>query len=309
MKFLIMVFAAAMCAGAWGGPITLPRGPLYFSVRTAEQYSKSNDISNSLNPAKAAANEGNWGIVEVDSIAIGNALMPPGWQINSMGPMIFSNGNGPQILGIFYGVQNNPSGVGRPVTSKGGTMDLYFWESNIQQDVGTELASGSNGLKKRSGPAGNQYTGFTCSSNTVDCTLLARFDFSAGADLSSQVNTIYSPPFSSIFDAYLSVDINTPGAWTAALASNYFSLNPAQQVCGVGNTSCTSANDIRADGTFTQSGTGDWNISDTDIVGLSKDGALRAFVVPEPDALMLTALALVALGVAGGRRYDSRQPI
>jgi hypothetical protein len=294
MKHLLnAVLATGVCAGAWASPITLPAGPLYFDYRTAEQYSPSNGINTILNPLAGGATEGNWGLVEVDSIAIGKARTPAGWQIDSLGPTVFSNGPGlgPQVLGIFYGVQNN---VGQPGISTGGTLDMYYWNSN-NQDVDTELTATSP--SKRSGVDGNQYSGFTCQTNGFNCTFLARFHFRAGADVASQVNTIYNAPGTTNFETYFSVDTTAPGFWTDALASNYFTLNPIQQACGGAGVSCSGPNDVRADGTY--AGAAGWDIGGTDIVGLRKNGAFRAFDVPETDSLTLT---LTALGAAWAMR-------
>ena len=294
-----------MSANVFAIPIALPSGPLFFEFRTDEQYSKTNDINNIKNLLGVGPPpEGNWGIVEVTSILVGKTLAPIGSQIDQLGPTIFSNGQngGQQILGIFYGVQNNP---GSPDTSKFGALDLYFWSSN-SQNVSSEFSNAS--LAKRSGIDGSQYTGFTCQANTLNCTFLARFRFTPGADVSSQINTIFSPLGSSDFESYLSVDTSTPGAWTDLFNTNYFTLNPINQTCGAATVSCTSANDLRADGRFTQFGAGGWDVADTDIIGLAKNGAFRAFVVPEPNSLALFCIGLVVAGAAGARRCTNAQP-
>ena len=305
-KLTLAVFTAwtLISASVFATPIALPGGPLFFEFLTAEQYSKTNDINNIKNPRGAGTPpEGNWGIAEVTSILAGKALAPTGSQIDPLGPTIFSNGQngGQQILGIFYGVQNNP---GSPDTSKFGTLDLYFWSSN-SQNVSSEFSNAS--LAKRSGIDGSQYTGFTCQANTLTCTFLARFRFTPGADVSSQINTIFSPLGSSDFESYLSVDTATPGAWTDLLNTNYFTLNPINQTCGATTVSCTSANDLRADGHFTQFGAGGWDIAGTDIIGLAKNGAFRALVVPEPNSLALFCIGLIVAGAAGARRCTNAQ--
>lgn len=299
----LLVSCGAMWVGATAAPISLPGGPLYFDYRTAEQYSPSNAINNSLNPAASGATEGNWGIVEVDSISVGKTLTPQGWQIDPLGPTLFSNGLGAQILGIFYGVQNNPHNPGTPTTSTGGTLDLYYWNSN-SQDVGAELGLASN-LNKRSGPGGSQYSGFTCQTNNANCSFLVRLSFSPGADLGSQVNTIFSPANSLNFEAYFSVDTTLHGYWTDQFNSDYFTRNPNKDLCGAG-ISCLSANDIRADGQVLPSGGTAWNVA-PDIISLRKAGALRAFDVPEPGSLALAASALAALGCIRARAQRQRR--
>jgi hypothetical protein len=297
MKPLFTLAIATFCAAANAIPLTLPAGPIFVDFRNAEQYSASNDINNAANPARPGVSEGNWGLVEVDRIRIGQTLTPSGWQIDPLGPTVFTNGLGPQILGIFYGVQHSP---GSPVVSTGGSLDLYWWDS-ATQDVAAEMTPGK--LSKRGGPAGSQYSGFTCLPNTPGCSFLVRLDFEPGADVGSQVNTIASTS-TNAFETYFSVDTSVQGAWTDVFDSNYFTLNPAQQVCGGAGVSCLSANDVRVDGTTSLVGAGGWDIAGTDIIGLRKDGAFRAFDVAESGSLPLAALGLALLALARRPRRE-----
>ena len=158
-KFATLFSALSLISSAvTAAPVVLPKGPIYVDFFTDEQYSKTNDIANALNPARAGGPGGNWGIVEVESIRVGQALAPTGSQIDPLGPTIFSNTvGGQQILGIFFGVQNNPE---FPATSTGGALDLYFFESN-NQVIGNEFVNAN--LSKRSGVDGSQYTGLVVS--------------------------------------------------------------------------------------------------------------------------------------------------
>lgn len=135
-------------------PITLPAGPIFAEFGTREQYSASNDLNNLNNPARAGV-EGNWGTVLLKSISVGTVLAPTGSDIGGPVTPIFLDGQnaGQQILGIFYGVQNNPGGP--PFTSTGGVLDLYFWEVN-NQSVGTPFTASD--LSKR-GQGGSQSGG------------------------------------------------------------------------------------------------------------------------------------------------------
>jgi hypothetical protein len=182
------------------------------------------------------------------------------------GANIFSNGQlgGQQILGMLYAIENNPGGP--PNTSKGGTLDLYFWESN-NQSIGTGFTA--NDLLKRgqggsrNGPSGSsrpsEYAGFTCPLSTAGCTFLARFDLGAGADLNSQIKTIINPAGTSTYDSYLQVDHSVVGNWTDSMDSNFFTLNPANAVCGNPLVSCRQANDMRSRGEFTHAGAEGWD--------------------------------------------------
>lgn len=295
---ILALVIAVGTGAAQAALLSLPGGPLVLNVSTAEQYSASNDIDNPLNAAAITVGmpgTGNWGILQVDSILGGVERVPSGWQVDALGPTIFSDARngGPQILGAFHDVKNNTL---QPGTSTGGVLDLYYWSGGSQR-VDLELGSAVN-LSKRSAD-GVHYQGFTCQAHSATCTFLARLLFMPGADLGSSVNTVYSAFGSSSFEVYMGVDRSRIGAWTDQLDSNYFSLNPAQQACGPG-VSCISANDFRADGRFTQSGASAWSVAGTDIVGLSKSGAIRAFVA-EPGSLLLVgaALAAVALPRAG----------
>lgn len=313
MKRLILAVLTAgilVNASAFPAPIVLPGGPLFLEGLTAEQYSQNNDINNVANPARAGVPEGNWGVMEITTVSVGAALSPAGSDIAGPGPMIFSNGQngGQQILGIFYRIINNPGGP--PTTSRGGVLDLYFWDNN-NQTLNTSFSS--TDLLKR-GQGGSQsgniegaYLGFTCPPNTSGCTFLARFDLTPGADVNSQANTIITPTGSSTFDSYLSVDTTTVGAWTSSLNSNFFTLNPINQTCGAVGVSCTSTNDMRSGGTYTRIGAEGWDVANTDIIGLGKNISSRAFAVPEPNSLALLSIGIAVAAAFGVRRRAKAQ--
>lgn len=87
------------------------------------------------------------------------------------------------------------------------------------------------------------------------------------------------------------------------LDSNFFTLDPNNQLCG-SSIACTSPNDIRLGATLNRAGAGAWDVNDTDIIGLGKSGTLRAFVVPEPDSLILISIGFVMLIFTGLRCPD-----
>lgn len=317
-KLTLAALAAVtlISASAFATPIALPGGPLYLESRTAEQYSKTNDINNAANPARPGTPEGNWGVIEITTISVGTILPPTGSQIAGPGAPIFSDGQngGEQILGIFYGILNNPGGP--PNTSRGGILDLYFW-TNSHQSITAPLSSadlsrrGTGGSQNgnSASAAPSEYSGFTCLPNTPGCTFLVRLNLASGADVNSQINTIISPT-GSTFESYLSVDTTTVGAWTGLLDSNFFTLNPSNQVCGAAGVSCTSPNDLRSDGNLFGSGANGWDVAGTDIVGLRKNATVRAFVVPEPEGLALLGIGLAVAGLVSipRRRLPQRQP-
>jgi hypothetical protein len=297
----IFTAGALLSATALAVPISLPAGPIYLRFSTQEQFSKNNDINNSVNPASVIGPPtGNWGIVGITSIERGTVLAPTGSDIAGGGATIFSDGQngGQQILGTFYQILNNAGGP--PDTATGGKLDLYYWTTNNQNItaplVATDLVKrGAGG--SYSGTAESAYLGFTCAPNTLGCTFLARFNFTAGADLSSQTNTIFTA--AGLSDAYLSVDTTVLGPWTNLFNSDFFTLNPANQSCGAAAVSCTSPNDLRVDTALTRA-TG-WDVANTDIIGLTKNGTLRAFLVPEPDSLLLLGMGLAGICLVGAR--------
>jgi hypothetical protein len=312
MKKQHLLVGAALVAALVGGSrwakaefIAPPSGPVLIHLNDDEQFSASNMIvgPNNATPYNAintGGTEGNWGIVEISSIQQGTVLNPVGSDVQGGGPTLFVNGQngGEQILGIFYGVHvdvaNNPS------LASGGVLDLYGFTGS-SQDVGTELTDAAN-LAKRT--AQNQYTGFSCATgNTANCTFLARLDFVYGANTAADTTTTIVSPVNpgtfqgqGVAQSYLSVDTADPGAWSNALNTNFFTLDPD-------NNPLPDTPDFRLTNSFSQNGANAWS-GPGDIVGLasSDPGRTAAAPVPEPGTLGLLASALLGLGVWVRRR-------
>lgn len=296
---------ALLAGGGWANATPFPAaptGPIYIHLDDAEQISASNDIvgPNNATPYSAintTGTEGNWGIVEIASIQGGTIQNPVGSDVTGGGAFLFTNGQngGEQILGIFYGVHLDT--VGNPSTASGGVLDLYgFTGSN--QNYSTELSSGAN-LAKRT--AQNQYTGFTCAGgNTASCTFLAQLDFVYGANGAADTKTTIVTPVNPVTtdgtaQSYLSVSTADVGAWTDALNTNFFTLDP-------NNDPLPDTPDVRLTNSFAHGGATAWSVGDTDIVGLASSDPGRTASVPEPGSLALFGTALLGMASLARRR-------
>ena len=117
--------------------------------------------------------------------------------------------------------------LGNPSTASGGVLDLYGI-TGTNQSVGNEITSAAN-LAKRTSQS--QYTGFTCATNTADCTFLARLNFVYGANTAADTTTTIVSPENPVTtdgtaQSYLSVDTTDPGLWSSTLNDNFFTLDP-----------------------------------------------------------------------------------
>ncbi len=261
----LLVVGLLACTPVRAVPITLPAGPLFFSLATAGQFSPSNSIN---------GNEGLWGIIQVTSIENGTTTAPLGSDIVGSGPTFrfFTDGQngGNQITGIYYGVQIAQGGV----AGSGGFLDLY-WQDVGSASIATEITSGAN-LANRTSLT--QYSGFTTGS------LLLHAAFANGCDPLVLSTTVCILPGTA--KSYQDV---TGGVWAPRLDNNFFSLDAGGLPMALG------AKDLRTDTVFV--GASAWDVPGTDIVGMSgSDGTgdpIRALAVPEPGTLALAALAVL----------------
>jgi hypothetical protein len=303
-KLMLSVLAASTVASAVASaaPIGLPAGPIFIQYNNAEQFAVNNDI-----PIPGGGTpQGAWGIVQISSIQQGTPFSPTGSDIGGGGPTLFTDGAGGQILGIFYGAHILSSGLGG-TTAEFGVMDLYWWQGAPLQNVSAELASSSN-LSKLT--AQNQYTGFTCATgNTANCTLLAQLDFVPGSDPGVANVTFSTPVIPGTIDgtskSYLSVDTSVVGAWTTALDTNFFTLDPLNNPVGFVYpglvVSYPAAADVRLDSNFSANGGSAWSVAGTDIIGLRSNDPARGSI-PEPGTVALVGLALAIAGGMARRR-------
>src|ERR671923_1851951 len=99
MKKSTLVLSAAMALGAswvFADPIVLPNNtPLFIQYIDAEQFSPTNQLPGATGLINTR------GIIQVQSIVVGTALLPLGSDIQGGGANVFVNGFGPQVLGLF----------------------------------------------------------------------------------------------------------------------------------------------------------------------------------------------------------------
>ena len=305
------VFAAGLigAAAASAGPIVLPAGPIFGKFSGVEQVAPGNNTMGVGSPypaVGATGNEGTFGIFVVDNLSFGSVGIP-NQQIDSLGLQFFANQGGGsvfgnQITGFFYGTtitQFSATGA----QGDGGVVDLYWWDKNNQSQ---SAADAGNPATLRTSQT--QYTGYTCANpppGTSGCTLLAQLDLIPGAvDNGVTVNPNVTAAAvgnlaggNGTSDFYLKVDTSVPGAWTAALADQFFLFN-------FNGLTLPVIGDVQSKYNFLHCTTGCPNWNSTNIFGENLQDPFTASVVPEPASLGLLGTGLIGI-VLGRRRKRS----
>jgi hypothetical protein len=292
----LAVFAAALLTGAtvMAAPITLPVSPLFIQYTNNEQFSISNSIP-STTPTGTPTSEGNWGILQITTIAKGTAQNPIGSDIQGGGALVFTDkqAGGNQITGIFYGVQNNPINPAVPgISGTGGFIDLY-WQDVGTADTGADLTAGFNPARRLNQKT---YTGYAEPTNP-NFIFLAQLAFGPGCDSNPTHHVctgVVPGTGDGIATSYQSVNLGAGGVWASQLDSNFFTLD-------ANGNPLVPAQDVRTGSGFTINGAAGWNGSG-DIIGLASSDPVRLEVVPEPATLILFGTGLLATGFLGRRK-------
>jgi hypothetical protein len=290
----LAVFAAAVLTGAtvMAAPITLPVSPLFVQYTNNEQFSVTNSIHSTNATTGAVTNEGNWGILQISSIAKGTAGIPPGSDIQGGGGNVFTDGGagGPQITGIFYGTTVIPGSGGLNAT--GGTIDLY-WRDVGTANTGADLARPFNPALRVNQKT---YTGYAEPLNPAFI-FLAQLVYGPGCDNdpTHHVCTGVAPGTGDgTAKSYQSVNRAAGGLWASQLDTNFFTLD-------ANGNPLVPAQDVRTDSDFTRNSAGLWD-GDGDIIGLRSSDPVRALVTPEPATLTLFGLGLLGAGFMRRRK-------
>jgi len=278
-KTFLAAFAILSVAGTVNAaPYVLPTDTaLVFKFNNSEQVDTNGgndlDVPGTLVDYGTA---GNWGIILISTIELGDPTAFPNSSIPSIGTQIFANQvfssgqtNG-QIYGLFYDID-----LTSPTSATGGKLDLYW------HDGGT--------LTLPATPTDATVNAFTTG------TFLASINFASGIDAGNCGTTISSTVdptlgVSGFADSFGSVNVAAGGLWANTLNRDWF------------NTPC-GTRDIRFRNSFNS--LPGWN--GTNAIGLSSTDPAQVFTqaVPEPMTLGLLGLGLAGLGVRMRRKNNA----
>jgi len=274
----LLAFAAgtvmSMSAFAAPAPSTLPAGPIYLKFSGQEQIA--------INGAHTYGNnEINWGVILVSTAERGDVNTPHD-AVDPNGDIFYVNGQGGQITGMFYGIQQGSPSATNPFPATGGYLDLYWRDL----DTMSKSTVSNTGIDPSIRIDESHAAGFT------EGQFLARIMFDTGMDTSNALNTIVgnqvpsSNGFSGQADSYGSIVTTAGGLWADQLNSDWFS-------------SYLGLRDLRFKNSYNYNPL--WS-EGPDILGARIDDPGQAFALPEPGALSLMGLAMVGMGAALRRR-------
>jgi hypothetical protein len=275
-KLLALAVGAVMSMGAYAAPAptNLPAGPIYLKFSGQEQIA--------INGAHTFGNsEINWGVIIVSTAESGDVNTPHD-AIDPNGDIFYVNGQGGQITGMFYGIQQGTASATNPFPATGGFLDLYW----------RDLSTMSKSSVSNTDIDPSVRCGQSCATGFTEGAFLARIMFDTGMDVSNRTNTIVgnqvpsSNGFSGQADSYGSVDTSAGGLWANQLNSDWF-----QSYLGM--------RDLRFKNSYNYNQV--WNGGDN-ILGARIDDPGQAYALPEPGALSLMGLAMVGMGAALRRR-------
>jgi hypothetical protein len=274
----LLAFAAgtvmSMSAFAAAAPSTLPAGPIYLKFSGQEQIA--------INGAHTYGNnEINWGVILVSTAERGDVNTPHD-AVDPNGDIFYVNGQGGQITGMFYGIQQGTPSATNPFPATGGYLDLYWRDL----DTMSKSTVSNTGINPSIRIDESHAAGFT------EGQFLARIMFDTGMDTSNATNTIVgdttpsSNGFTGQADSYGSVVASAGGLWADQLNSDWFNSYLGQR-------------DLRFKNSYNYNPV--WS-NGSNILGARIDDPGQAFALPEPGALSLMGLAMVGMGAALRRR-------